>query len=146
MRRIIASLAVLSVLPSLAFASGECAHYTDEQYRAALISHPFVESFSENGISATITSNYHKSGSFDAQTILYTSIGTGVIDMKGLWNVKNAVLSIHLSKVTHRRANNGQLNNALDTVVAKLLETTDYTVQLDNCKRALPSASFLLKL
>lgn len=146
MRRIIASLVVLSVLPSLAFASGECVHYTDDQYRAALTSHPYVETFSENGLSATITSNYHKNGSFDSQTQLYTAIGTGVIDMKGTWNVQNAILSIHLSKVTHRKTKNDQLNLALDTVVAKLLEATDYTFQLDNCKRAMPSASFLLKL
>lgn len=131
MRKILSIFAVLLIIPSLAFASIQSAKLTDQQYSDLLINSPINESFDEDGFAGTVTAIFNKNGTFKEHVSFKCPQGSGTWDLNATWSVKNAVLHMHVTDMSHSDTHNKELNSGLDELIADIKSQPDFDIPLD---------------
>jgi hypothetical protein len=131
MRKLLSLIAGLILIPSLAFAAGDTPKkMTDEEYRNYLIKHPINQTYDEDGVSGTISATFLPNSTFKQHVSFKCAQGSGDVDMLGNWSVTNAILHIHVTKMTHSDTHNKDLNKSLDADIAEVMAHPDFDISL----------------
>ncbi len=125
-----ALIATLLLIPSFAFATNQCANYTDQDFRDMLTTGPQTIPWRLNAtyMEGTMRIEYHKDGILEEHFSFGIPKGTATIDLQAKWDVSNTVLYFHLISIKHNDTHNKKINKDLDDFVKEIKATPNSSI------------------